>query len=299
MGALYSVVIPTLNHFSGLQSLLYQLEQLSLDLEIIIIDDGSERHVWEQIKSLQSTYPLKKVRLARNFGQHAALHAGFTLANGAYLITLDDDHAEIVPTLPILIAANDTEPKLVYYGVFAVKRTFLRSVLTRLYRWVSGFMGQYHGKGSSVRLFHRTLYKSIAQENAQSLFVDERIRWYTDDLGFCDLNRTLTKNKSRYGLANLFALAAGKSFYATDVPLRWIARLGACIAFVNFIIGVFVLYKKYVNKIEVEGYTSLIVSILFSTGVLMFGLGVLAVYVRKILLKLNHSPAFLIQETVS
>jgi len=299
MGVRYSIVIPTLNHFSGVQAVLIQLEKLSLDMEIILVDDGGKPNEWEQIKTLTATFPLKKARFTRNFGQHAALQAGFSIAEGDYVITLDDDHAEIVPVIKNLIAANESLPKLIYYGSFEVRRSFLRSLFTALYRWISGFMGQYHGKGSSVRLLHKTLYKAIAMENTQALFVDERIRWYTDDLGFCDLQVSLTKNRSRYGLSNLFALAAGKSFYATDKPLKWIARLGAWIAFVNALIAVFVLYKKYVHKIEVEGYTSLIVSILFSTGVLMFSLGVIAIYIRKILLKLNHAPAFLIQETLS
>jgi hypothetical protein len=61
-------------------------------------------------------------------------------------------------------------------------------------------------------------------------------------------------------------------------------------------IGTFFLYKKLIDKIEVPGFTSLIVSVLFSTGILLFGLGILATYLRQILMRINQVPTFHVQE---
>jgi dolichol-phosphate mannosyltransferase len=74
------------------------------------------------------------------------------------------------------------------------------------------------------------------------------------------------------------------------------AVFGALMALVNLAIGSFFLYKKLIDKIEVPGFTSLIVSVLFSTGLLLFGLGILATYLRQILLRVNHAPMYHIQE---
>jgi dolichol-phosphate mannosyltransferase len=74
------------------------------------------------------------------------------------------------------------------------------------------------------------------------------------------------------------------------------AVFGALMALVNLGIGTFFLYKKLIDKIEVPGFTSLIVSVLFSTGLLLFGVGILATYLRQILLRVNHAPTYHIQE---
>ena len=64
----------------------------------------------------------------------------------------------------------------------------------------------------------------------------------------------------------------------------------------NFIFGGFILYKKYFGKIEVDGYTSLIVSILFSTGMIITCIGIIAMYLRHLLLKTNQKPLFHVAE---
>jgi polyisoprenyl-phosphate glycosyltransferase len=107
---------------------------------------------------------------------------------------------------------------------------------------------------------------------------------------------SLSASTSRYSLRDLFRLGFVKSIYATDFPLRLMASIGGFMALVNLVIGTFFLYKKWIDKIEVPGYTSLIVSILFSTGLILFGLGILATYLRQILLRINQAPTFHIQE---
>jgi dolichol-phosphate mannosyltransferase len=74
------------------------------------------------------------------------------------------------------------------------------------------------------------------------------------------------------------------------------AAFGGLMALVNLGIGTFFLYKKLIDKIEVPGFTSLIVSVLFSTGILLFGLGILATYLRQILMRINQVPTFHVQE---
>jgi dolichol-phosphate mannosyltransferase len=291
-----TVVIPTYNNSVGAIELVNLLSTQYPAFQLIVIDDGSQVSHWEQLKAHTSTVKLKKIRLAKNFGQHAALYAGMGYVKTDYMLTMDDDHQELVAQIPRLLDAASREQRTMVYGMFDVNRAKLRSLLTMGYRVISSLVGANHGKGSGFRLMHKELFEPIRSSAGSVQFLDERIRWYTNDICFVPLNVTITPFKSRYSLRNLLNLSLGKAFYSTDFPLRFMAAFGGLMALVNLGIGTFFLYKKLIDKIEVPGFTSLIVSVLFSTGILLFGLGILATYLRQILMRINQVPTFHVQE---
>lgn len=295
---LISVVVPYYRNYIGLCEVVEALEKLDLSFELIVVDDSNDLNSWRALGGLKSSLTIKKIRLSKNFGQHPALLAGFEHVKGDVVMTLDDDHALLVPYLPQFIDAFLEDDQDIYYAQFSEKRPILRTVATKMYRIFSSFAGKNHGKGSSVRLMKSSLVHKITIEKRNVYFIDELVLWFTNGIYFYDLKVSLPLSTSRYTLRQLLGLSLSKSYYASDRPLKFVAFLGALISLISFIFGLVVLYKKYVNKIEVEGYTSLIVSILFSTGLLMFSVGVLAMYVRQILLRLNHAPLFSVQEII-
>ncbi|MCF8221156.1 MAG: glycosyltransferase [Cryomorphaceae bacterium] len=291
-----TAVIPTYNNSDGALELARLLMLHFPSFHIVIVDDGSDENHWKHLLTLPQTPNVKKIRLSNNFGQHAALYAGLAHVNTTYALTMDDDHRELVPHIPSLLEAASRGNCAVIYGMFTSKRGVLRAVLTRCYRALSGLIGANHGRGSAFRLIRRDLFQPLIQGAGGVQFLDERIRWFTNEISFVPLQMSLSASTSRYSLRDLFRLGFVKSIYATDFPLRLMASIGGFMALVNLVIGTFFLYKKWIDKIEVPGYTSLIVSILFSTGLILFGLGILATYLRQILLRINQAPTFHIQE---
>ena len=87
-----TVVIPTFNNSKGAIDLIQLLAVHFPAFHLIVVDDGSEATHWEQLKSFSSLPRLKKIRLAKNFGQHAALFAGMGYVHTDYMLTMDDDH---------------------------------------------------------------------------------------------------------------------------------------------------------------------------------------------------------------
>ena len=291
-----TAVIPTYNNSDGALELARLLMLHFPCFHIVIVDDGSDENHWKHLLTLPQTPNVKKIRLSKNFGQHAALYAGLAHVNTTYALTMDDDHRELVPHIPSLLEAASRGNRAVIYGMFTSKRGVLRTVLTRCYRALSGLIGANHGRGSAFRLIRSDLFQPLIQGAGGVQFLDERIRWFTNEISFVPLQMRISASTSRYSLRDLFRLGFVKSIYATDFPLRLMASIGGFMALVNLVIGTFFLYKKWIDKIEVPGYTSLIVSILFSTGLILFGLGILATYLRQILLRINQAPTFHIQE---
>lgn len=291
-----SIVIPSYNNSDGLIALIEALQREYPEAQIVAVDDGSEPEHWMKLLAFSGSPKLQKIRLAKNFGQHAALLAGFSKCNTEWVLTMDDDHLELVDKIKALLPLCDKNKALVFYGLFSVQRNILRLSLAGIYRIISRMMGAGHGKGSGFRLIHQSIYIPLFSDSSNFTFIDERIRWYTNQIMFVDLNAKISPRKSRYRILDLIGIGLGKSFYATDFPLRLITFIGAFMALVNVLIGSFFLYKKLIDKIDVPGFTSLIVSILFSSGLLLFGIGILANYIRQLLLRVNNAPVFHIQE---
>lgn len=291
-----TAVIPTYNNSDGVIELIRRLMLDFPSFQIIIVDDGSDASHWDKLKYFPYSPNVKKIRLAKNFGQHAALYAGISNVKTNYVLTMDDDHKDLVPHITSLLESAKRGKSAVIYGMFGAKRSALRTLFTLCYRALSRMIGANHGKGSGFRLIRRELFEPLIRGAGGVQFLDERIRWYTNEISFVPLNVTVSSSKSRYSLFDLFRLSLSKSVYATDFPLRLMASVGGLMAIVNFIIGTFFLYKKLINKIEVPGFTSLIVSVLFSSGLLLFGFGIFATYLRQILLRMNDAPTYHIQE---
>ena len=296
----YSFVIPTFNNSRDLPSICEDIALVFQDFahEIILVDDGSTDDTWETIHSLsQNVQTITAFRLSMNFGQHPATLCGIQFSKGQYVITLDDDK-EIHPSEAMkMIEQQKISGAAVVYGTFPSLDSFLIRSLKTLYRIVSRLNGKNRGQGSSFRLIDGELARKIVSSNHQFSFIDELILWYTNSIEFVPINRSENQSTiSRYKLPGLILTTINIMLFSSAIPLRLVTFFGFLLALINFIFGGIILFKKYFGKIEVDGYTSLIVSVLFSTGMIITCIGIIAMYLRHLLLKTNQKPLFHVAE---
>lgn len=296
----YSFVIPTFNNSRDLPSICEDIALVFQDFsyEIILVDDGSTDNTWETIHSLsQNVQTITALRLSMNFGQHPATLCGIQFSKGQHVITLDDDK-EIHPSEAMkMIEQQKISAAAVVYGTFPSLDSFLIRSLKTLYRIVSRLSGKNRGQGSSFRLIDGELARKIVSSNHQFSFIDELILWYTNSIEFVPINRSENQSTiSRYKLPGLILTTINIMLFSSAIPLRLVTFFGFLLALINFIFGGIILFKKYVGKIEVDGYTSLIVSVLFSTGMIITCIGIIAMYLRHLLLKTNQKPLFHVAE---
>ncbi len=298
----YSIVIPTFNNAKQLEALVLSLEDSmnGFSFELIIVDDGCSDSTWEVLMELKKRFNfLKIIRLAKNFGQHAATICGFSHAKGDFVITMDDDFEVQSKEIHTLILAQANSKALLTYGVFKAHENWQVALLKAMYRGISKLNGKHKGKGSSFRLIDGNLVRKMVSQQHNFAFVDELLLWYTDSVSFAPvLYSGKSTTKSRYKLPVLVKTTLRLMLFASDLPLKFVSFLGLSLSTINFLYACFILYKRIVHKIEVEGYTSLILSILFSSGVLIFSLGILAQYLRQMLLKMNQKPLYYESEVV-
>lgn len=295
----YSVVVPVFNAENSLEllnkSILEFFESIGESFEIIYVNDCSSDNSWESLKKLQKqTKDVTIINFNKNFGQHASTMCGFKHAKGEFIITLDDD-LEAHPTeiSKLIVAQKKTQSDLVYGVYQKINQSFLRKSLTSIYKLISKVEGKNKGKGSSFRLLKNSLAKKISENHNHFVFIDEILLWYTSKIEFVktEPNEHFI-DKKRYNIGSLFSLTTNVILFSSTFPLKLVTRLGFYLWLANFSVAIFYLVKKMFFKTSVSGYTSLIVSILFSTGLIIFCIGIIAQYLAQMLKSINNAPSY-------
>lgn len=296
----YSIVVPVFNNQSGIRLLWNELHSVFQfeSTEFIFVDDFSSDGSWNELVDLKKEFQqIKIIRLSKNVGQHLATICGIQETSGKCVLTLDDDLI-VKPQefLKLFDYRKDTSLKVIY-GEYKSKNSFSTGIIKKIYKSLSKIEGKNRGKGSSFRLIDGELARSMATNHKSYVFIDELILWYTDEIGFVPVEINQNSNtKSRYSKKSLFSSTFNLIMYSTDFPLRIVMIIGLFMSTINFCIGAFILYKKFVHKITEQGYASLIVSILFSTGLIILCIGIIAIYMRKLMRSQNNEPLFYISD---
>ena len=271
--------------------------------EIVLVNDYSPDNVWAVIKKLtEKNDKIKGISLAKNFGQHAALLAGYAYCIGDYVISLDDDGQTPLDSLFQLINKIEEGYDVVYAYYNEIKRTNFRI-------WGS-FIAK---KMSEVMLDAPKNFNGSSFFIARKYVIDEMIKYKNSFPYLLGLVFRVTRNiaciptnhrerligKSGYSFAKLFSLWMN-GFTAFSVkPLRISTFIGLITAGFGFMYSIITIIKKLLNPNIVVGYSSLICSILITSGMIMIMLGLLGEYIGRIYISINNSPQYVIKEKVN
>ena len=294
----YSVVVPVYNGEDSVGKLYQELETFfdkRYSFEVIFVDDKSEDESWKVLTEIQQKAKnVTIVRMAKNFGQHGASLCGMKYAKGDFVITIDDD-LEIHPSqIDKLIELQKISDDDLVYGEYRKDSPgFFRKLFTGIYKAIAKVEGKNKGKGSSFRLLKRSLYEKLATNHKHFVFIDELCLWYTSNVSFVKVDfNTEHCIKKRYKLRGLFAIATNVIMFSSSLPLKLVTYLGLFLSLFNLSLGVYFIIKKVFFGTDYPGYSSIIVSVLFSSGIIIFCLGIIAQYIRKLLKSVNNEPSY-------
>jgi len=301
----YSVVVPVHNSEEALEELFFRLcatfNKLGSSFEVIFVEDGSIDNSWGILNKIKQKFPelTKAVKLNKNFGQHNATMCGFTFAVGNQVITIDDDLQNPPEEITKLIATHKENGSDVTYGIYSKKQhTFARNIMSKGVKKSSKIFMKGTGKGSSFRLIDNIIIKKILDHNISFIFIDEVLQWYTSKISFVNVEHKKRKyNKSGYSSMGLFNLGSNLIYYYTNIPLKLMVYGGMIISMLSFVLAI----KYFIQKLFYDvpaGYTSIIVAVLFSTGIIVFSLGIIGGYLSRIQLVQNKKPPFHIEEVI-
>jgi len=296
---MYSVVVPVYNSedslpelFGGIRAVFTARQE---PFEVIFVDDDSRDGSWQVIRTLRDENPglVRAIRLGRNFGQHNATLCGFGFAKGDRIITIDDDLQTPPEEIVKLIGrADETGADLVYGYAGKKNHSQLRNLGSRSLKSSARLFHGSPGEGSSFRLLSADIAGKVSNHQQNFIFLDEILLWYTADITFTRVAHLPRKyRQSGYSFPKLVKLFANVVLYYTMVPLKFLVYGGFLVSLITFFVGLWFIIKKMVYNVPL-GYTSLIVTILFSTSIILFSLGVLGEYLSRIYQVQNRKPPY-------
>lgn len=299
-----SVVIPVYNGVESIEKVTHELfKSLSnhMALQLIYVNDCSVDASWEKLVELQKMYPesIVAINLARNFGEHNAVMAGYHFCDGDYIVNIDDDFQN-PPTEILKLLHKIQEGYDVVYSHYPKKQhPFFRNLGSLINDKVANIMlkkptGLYL---SSFRMISASLLKQIIQYTGPYPYIDGLILRTTSKIGKVDVKHLPRKEgKSNYTLVKLLRLWSHAFFNFSLTPLRAAIGLGIGFSLIGFIGAFFFIIEKVLYPETQIGWASLIVSIFILSGIQLFMMGVIGEYVGRIFLSQNKTPQFVIHQ---
>ena len=270
------------------------------DYEIVLVNDCSPDGVWQVIKRLAANdNHIKGICLAKNFGQHCALMAGYGQATGDYIISLDDDGQTPASESFKLVDKLD-EGYDVVYGYYEHSAQHL---FRRFGTWVNKKMAEaIIGQPKTLRttsffIMRKFIVDEIVRYPHPFAYISGLVFRATKNLGNVEVqHRRRIEGESGYTIAGLIGLWIN-GFTAFSVkPLRAATFIGVICALVGFVAGLYVVYQKFLNPEIPVGYTSMLATLLFVGGMIMLLLGLIGEYVGRIYISINQSPQYVVRE---
>ena len=295
------IIIPVYNSQSILADLIKRLNEWSESVEIKIrvffIDDGSTDNSCEIIKKEQKYFECKLIRLARNYGQHTATAFGLGLSNAPLVATIDDDLQHDPFELNKLIDCIQSKNVDLVFGSYNKKEhSLLRNLGSYLLKKIFRVEGVDYSGVTSFRLMKFSVTKQFNNLKQPIVFIEEYLFKNSKNVAVCEVKHNKRAiGKSSYSNWALFKFALKIVLFHSSFPLKFTTRFGLLMSIVFFSIGSYYIYDKVFNDVQI-GFTSIIVAIFFSTGILLMSIGVIGEYIRKIWVSQNKVDQLVVLE---
>ncbi len=278
------------------------MERIGEDYEIILVDDRSPDNSWEVMKVLSSQNPkIKSIRLSRNFGQHSAIFAGLTKTKGDWVVVMDCDMQDQPKEIAKLYKKALEGYDIVLGQRENRKDKFLKKLTSKLFYKVFNYLSgaNFDNNVANFGIYHQKTIKSILDMGDYVKFFSLFINW----IGFKSVSipiehREREEGKSTYSVGRLFKQAFNVIISFSDKPLRLFINFGLSISVLSFIVGIYYLYLALTGKIAQPGFSSLILSIWFLSGIIISCIGIVGVYLGKTFDQTKGRPTFIIDEEV-
>ena len=302
-----SVVIPLYKCSAAISELVQRLEiailEITRDYEIIFVNDGSPENDWEIVTQFAKENPkIKGINLSRNFGQHYAISAGLEHASGKWIVLMDGDLQDQPEEIKKLYDKAMEGFDIVFGKRFHRKDPFVKRLFSKLFYRIFSYL-------TNTRLDASIANFGIYNSKAISavLAMKDNIRYFPTLIQWVGYQKTSIEVEhskrdqggSAYSLSKLFRLAFNNIIAFSDKPLRITIRVGFLISLLSFFSGVIYFFLYLLGDITVSGFTSLIISIWFLSGVIILILGLLGIYIGKVFDKVKDRPTFIINQKLN
>lgn len=299
-----SIIAPCYNEEETIEPFLRRIEEILTQInepyEIVFINDGSKDNTLNVLLNAKQNFKnIRIINFSRNFGKEAALTAGLDKARGEAAIPIDVDLQD-PPELIKELVAKWREG----YDVVLAKRadrtsdSFAKRVSADLFYKLNGKISNVDipNNVGDFRLMSKRVVEALKQLPENQRFMKGLFAW----VGFKTIAIEYVREKREAGQSSFngwklwnFALDGITSF--STLPLRIWLYIGALVSFLSFLYGSFIILKTLIFGVDLPGYASLAVIMLFLGGIQLIGIGILGEYIGRIYSESKRRPSYIIE----
>jgi polyisoprenyl-phosphate glycosyltransferase len=298
-----SCVMPAYNEAGNLNQVvphvLVALKQLCKKVELVVINDGSKDKTEQVLADLSLVHPeLVALNLSRNFGKEAALTAGLDAATGDVVVIMDADGQHPSDLLPLMLQKWEQGIDV----VFAIRKTrhdqsklqiVFTSLFYKLINWRTRV--QIPANAGDFRLMDSSVVKALRQLPERNRFMKGLYAWVGHPsiaIDYEPLPRA--DGQSSFGFRGAMSLAMTGLLAFSIAPLRLVSYFGLLLSMAALGYGAWVVFDYFWFGADTPGYATIVVGMMFLSGIQLLSIGILAEYVGRIYEEVKQRPTYLL-----
>ncbi|MBO5690173.1 MAG: glycosyltransferase [Lentisphaeria bacterium] len=306
-----SVVVPVYNEEGCLEELirrsLAELDRIGRRYELILIDDGSRDRSPEIMAAASEAHPDRVIScfLNRNYGQHSAIMAGFSLVRGDLIITIDADLQNPPEEFGRLVEAaelgNDVVGTIRQNRKDSILRTLPSKVVNKAAQAATGV--KMHDYGCMLRAYRRDVVEAMKLCHERSTFIPVLGNSFARNT--CEIpvgHSERAAGESKYSFWKLINLQFNLLTCMTTLPLRILTYFGILSGVAGFLLSLYIIIRRFImengDSWGAFGVFTLFAVLFIFVGIQMFGIGLIGEYIGRIYTDVRARPAFFIDRVL-
>ncbi len=275
----------------------------SYEYEVILVNDCSPDNTFEVIREIcAENSNVIGIDHTRNFGQHAALMAGYHYVSGDVIVCMDDDGQTPANEVDKLLAKIDEGYDVVYAKYEHKQHSIFRNIGSVFNKKLTEVMLEapkelYISSYFAARRF--IIDEVLRYKNAYPYVIGLILRATKNICNVPVSHRERLEGKSGYSLRKLIALWVNGFTSFSVIPLRIATYTGSLVAFAGFIYAIVTIIRKLMDPDIPVGWSSTFSTILIIGGFILLVLGMIGEYVGRIYISLNNSPQYVIRSVIN
>jgi dolichol-phosphate mannosyltransferase len=280
------------------------LDPLSVSYEIILVEDGSPDQSWQSIENVCAQKPrIRGIKLSRNFGQHYAITAGLDHVRGEWIVVMDCDLQDNPAEIPRLYhQAVSQQIEIVQAQRIKRQDKWLKRLSSKIFYLFFSYLTGVKQDGSIANfgIYHRKAIHILQQMREPMRAFPAMINWVGFKRGTLEvMHQSRFEGESTYNWHRLLNLALDFTLAYSDKPLKMTVKTGFVISAGAAFYALYVIVAYSLGLVTEPGYASLIVSIWFLSGLIIFILGILGLYLGKVFESVKNRPIYIIDKILN
>ncbi len=303
-----SLVVPCYNEEGNVEKFFSETNKAfdggDFEYEFVFVNDGSRDKTESCLKGLydkNKEYKIQVLSFSRNFGKEAAIYAGLKAAKGDMVCLIDADlqqRPEVVLQMLDIMRQNEELDCVTAYQKNRRESKVMISLKNAFYKIINKITEVNFVNGASdFRLMKRNMVDAVLNMSEYHRFSKGIFSWVGFNVEYIPYDAEERESgKSKWSAGKLFKYGIDGIVSFSTLPLKLSTYVGFISAIISLIYLVVVIIQKLAFGIDVPGYATIVVLVLFLGGLQLFSLGILGEYISKIFVQVKNRPIYVLKE---